>query len=123
MDGAQLNAFIYGYKPTEYDEIVVSSWFTGGSGIGFGAAACRNYYKDGKLVKEDDLPSSFYSNGGGTSYAYDEPLSGYVYKRVFTDAQVEGKADSDTETETDKEENDESELEISDEDATNDYAY
>ena len=126
MDGAQLNAFIYGYKPTEYDEIVVSSWFTGGSGIGFGAAACRNYYKDGKLVKEDELPSSFYSNGGGTSYAFDEPLSGYVFKRVFTDAQIEGKtdSDSDTETETDKQENESiNETELSDEDATNDIAY
>ena len=127
MDGAQLNAFIYGYKPTEYDEIVVSSWFTGGSGIGFGAAACRNYYKDGKLVKEDELPSSFYSNGGGTSYAFDEPLSGYVFRRVFTDAQIEGKPDRDidTETETDinEEEKSETELEISDEDATNDIAY
>ena len=88
MDGGQLNAFIYGYKPTEYDEIVVSSWFTGSSGAGFGAAACRNYYKDGELVKTEDLPSSFYSNGGGTSYSYDEPTTGYVYKRVFTNQQA-----------------------------------
>ncbi len=92
MDGAQLNAFIYGYKPTEYDEIVVSSWFTGSTGTGFGAAACRNYYKGEELVKTEDLPASYYSNGGGTSYSYDEPLSGYVYKRVFTDQQaVDGK--------------------------------
>ena len=88
MEGAQLNAFIYGYKPTEYDEIVVSSWFTGSSGMGFGAAACRNYYKDGELTKTEDLPASYYSHGGGTSYSYDEPLSGYVYRRVFTNQQA-----------------------------------
>ena len=110
MDGAQLNAFIYGYKPTEYDEIVVSSWFTGGSGIGFGAAACRNYYKDGKLVKEDDLPSSFYSNGGGTSYSYDEPLSGYVYKRVFTNQQAaDGKTQYEITVKNDDDNEDDSE--------------
>ena len=96
MDGGQLNAFIYGYKPTEYDEIVVSSWFTGSNGAGFGAAACRNYYKDGEIVKTEDLPSSYYSNGGGTSYSYDEPATDYVYKRVFTDSQA---ADGKTEYE------------------------
>lgn len=110
MDGAQLNAFIYGYKPTEYDEIVVSSWFTGSSGVGFGAAACRNYYKDGELKKTEDLPSSFYSNGGGTSYSYDEPLSGYVYKRVFTNQQAaDGKTQYEITVKNDDDNEDDSE--------------
>lgn len=90
MDGAQLNAFIYGYRPTEFDEICTSSWYTGGYGNGFGAAAERHYYKNGKLVKTEDLPGSFYSNGGGTSYNYEEVPSGYVFKRVFTDKQAAG---------------------------------
>ncbi len=89
MDGAALNAFIYGYRPTEYDEICTTSWYTGASGNGFGAAAERNYYKGGKIVKTEDLPASFYSNGGGTSYNYEEMPSGYVFKRVFTDKQAE----------------------------------
>ncbi len=110
MDGSQLNAFIYGYKPTEYDEIVVSSWFTGSSGVGFGAAACRNYYKDGELKKTEDLPSSFYSNGGGTSYSYDEPLSGYVYKRVFTNQQAaDGKTQYEITVKNDDDNEDDSE--------------
>ena len=110
MDGAQLNAFIYGYKPTEYDEIVVSSWFTGSSGVGFGAAAYRNYYKDGELKKTEDLPSSFYSNGGGTSYSYDEPLSGYVYKRVFTNQQAaDGKTQYEITVKNDDDNEDDSE--------------
>ena len=89
MDGATLYAYIYGYKPADFDEIVVSSWFTGASGVGFGAGANRNYYKGGKLVKTEDLPDSFYSNGGGSSYAYDEPLANYVFERVYTDKQAE----------------------------------
>lgn len=88
MEGAALNAFIYGYKPTDYDEICISSWFTGYSGNGFGAVAERNYYKGGKIVKTEDLPSSYYSNGGGTSYSSEEMPSGYVFKRVFTDRQA-----------------------------------
>ncbi len=88
MDGATLYAYIYGYKPTDFDEITVSSWFTGSSSYGFGASACRNYYKDGEIVKTEDLPDSFYSPGGGTSYVYEEPASGYEFKRVFTDDQI-----------------------------------
>lgn len=89
MDGGVLNAYIYGYQPSDFDEIVVSSWYTGAGGIGFGAVACRNYYKDGKLVKTEDLPDSFYSNGGGTSYSYEEPPANYVYKKVFNKKQID----------------------------------
>ena len=140
MEGATLHAYIYGYKPDNFDEIVVSSWFTGASGIGFGAGACRNYYKDGKLVKTEDLPGSFYSNGGGTSYAYDEPLSNYVFERVYTDKQAAKLAakieeesknnptkntnSSDTDKDTDKEKSTDSDkdTDTSDSTATNDIA-
>ncbi len=88
MDGATLHAFIYGYRPDSFDEICTNSWYTGGGGAGFGAAAQRNYYKGGKIVKTEDLPSSFYSNGGGTSYNYEEMPSGYIFKRVYTDSQA-----------------------------------
>lgn len=88
MEGATLHAYIYGYKPSDFDEIVVSSWFTGASGVGFGASASRHYYKDGKIVKTENLPDSFYSNGGGSSYAYEEPPANYVFDRVFTDKQA-----------------------------------
>lgn len=109
MEGAALNAYIYGYKPADYDEICISSWFTGYSGNGFGAVAERNYYKGGKIVKTEDLPSSFYSNGGGTSYSNEELPSGYVFKRVFTDKQAAdgstGPAESsDTDTTSDNDE-------------------
>lgn len=88
MDGGTLNAFIYGYKPSAFDEITVSSWYTGGSSIGFGASACRNYIKNGKVVKKEDLPDSFYANGGGSSYPIEEEAKGYVYERVYTDKQA-----------------------------------
>lgn len=88
MDGATLYAYLYGYRPDNFDEITISSWFTGNSGNGFGAAASRTYYKDGKEVKTEDLPASYYSNGGGTSYAFTESPSDYKFKRVFTDEQV-----------------------------------
>ena len=136
MDGYTLHAYIYGYKPSDFDEIVVSSWFTGGSGIGFGASACRNYYKGGKLVKTEDLPDSFYSNGGGSSYAYDEPLANYKFERVFTDKQAaklaakieeetKTKATKDTEKASSDTDKDKSKAKDSDKDestATNDNA-
>lgn len=111
MEGATLYAYIYGYKPTEFDEITVSSWFTGSSSYGFGASACRNYYKDGEIIKTESLPDSFYSPGGGTSYAYDEYPSGYEFKRVFTDEQIkedekkDNKKDSDEDIDTEAEVN------------------
>lgn len=138
MDGATLHAYIYGYKPADFDEIVVSSWFTGGTGIGFGASACRNYYKNGKIVKTEDLPDSFYSNGGGSSYAYDEPLANYVFERVYTDkqaAKIAAKVEeetknkstkntttSDTDKETEKEKSSDKDTDTSDSTATNDIA-
>ena len=89
MKEGELNAFIYGYRPDSFDEICTSSWYTGGSGAGFGAMAERIYYKSGKEVKRADLPASFYSNGGGTSYNLEEePTPGGVLKRVFTDRQA-----------------------------------
>ncbi len=109
MDGAALNAFIYGYKPTTYDEICISSWFTGYSGNGFGAVAERNYYKGGKVVKTEDLPASYYSNGGGTSYSHEEMPSGYVFKRVYTDKQAsDASVGAPTDTDTDKSETEDS---------------
>lgn len=96
MDGATLYAYIYGYKPDNFDEITVSSWFTGSTSAGFCASACRNYYKDGVLTETSDTWDSFYSNGGGTSYSYDEPPTGYVFERVFTDKEIaEGEESSD----------------------------
>lgn len=98
MDGGTLNAFIYGYKPTDFDEICTNSWYTGSVGGGFGAQAERKYYKDGKVVKTADLPSSFYANGGGTSYSLDEEPKGYVFKRVFTDKEAEAPIETEEET-------------------------
>ena len=122
MDGAALNAFIYGYKPTEYDEICISSWFTGYSGNGFGAVAERNYYKGGKVVKTEDLPSSFYSNGGGTSYSSEEMPSGYVFKRVFTDKQAaDGSTGAVKSTDSDKSETDDNSEEQTEDEVTDEY--
>ena len=99
MEGAALNAFIYGYKPDDFDEICISSWYTGAAGNGFGAVAERNFYKNGKVVKTEDLPSSFYSNGGGTSYSHEELPSGYVFKSVFYPPKEEN-TDTDNASET-----------------------
>lgn len=90
MESTTLYSFIYGYKPSDFDEILVSSWYTSDteSESGFNAAASRSYYKDGELVKTEELPNSHYSAGGGKSYPVNEQLSGYVFQRVFTDERI-----------------------------------
>lgn len=83
MDYGVLYAYIYGFEPDNFDEITISSWFTGSTEQGFYAAAQREYYKDGEIVKTEDLPSSYYSVGGGTSYASSEYPSDYEFKHIF----------------------------------------
>lgn len=113
MEGATLYAYIYGYRPDDFDEIVISSWFTGSGGSGFGAAACRNYYKDGELIKSEDLPSSYYSDGGGTSYAFDEQPTDYKFQRVFTDKQIaESESEGDSEEPDNSPDDEESQQEV-----------
>ncbi len=83
--GRRLTAEVYGYRPPEYDEIRVTSQVTqtiaapskpryvqdrslpAGSvrlaakaHTGYRAAAQRVYYKNGKIVKTEKLPSSYY---------------------------------------------------------------
>ncbi len=83
--GRVLTAEFYGYRPPEYDEIRVSSQvtqtipapekpkyvldrtlaagavkFASKARTGYRAAAQRTYYKNGKAVKTEKLPSSYY---------------------------------------------------------------
>lgn len=65
MDGVTLNCEIYGFQPSEWDEIRTEtecSWIGSES---FGFEAQRVYYKKGKEVKRDDLPESAYSLKNG----------------------------------------------------------
>lgn len=89
MDGVTLYVEFYGVLPEDWDSISVDSWVTAeyppldsvsyvtdgslGTGEyelrtsgywGYSAAAQRYFYKDGELVKTEDLPSSYYSPSG-----------------------------------------------------------
>lgn len=56
VTGRTLHVEIYGRDPGWFDSIAVNSWYTSGSS----AAAERVFYKNGKIVKREALPSSFY---------------------------------------------------------------
>ncbi len=102
MEGTVLTATIYGYQSDEYDEIEVTSEQTGtldipaptftldeslGKGevetdrsarAGQTATAKQIFYKDGEVVKTQDLPSSYYPSIGAVyRYGPGTDLSGY----------------------------------------------
>ncbi|MCQ4022206.1 MULTISPECIES: VanW family protein [unclassified Ruminococcus] len=65
MDGVTLNCEIYGFQPSEWDEIRTESECSWIGSESFGFEADRVYYKKGKEVKREDLPDSVYSLKNG----------------------------------------------------------
>lgn len=65
MDGVTLNCEIYGFQPSEWDEIRTESECSWIGSESFGFEADRVYYKNGKEVKREDLPDSAYSLKNG----------------------------------------------------------
>jgi len=60
MDGTELNCEIYGLQNSKFDEIEISTSDPDYFSTGYTVKAWRTYYKNGKEVDEDDLPSSTY---------------------------------------------------------------
>ena len=65
MDGTKLNCEIYGYMSPEFDEVRTKSWTSWSNSEAYGIEAERVYYKNGKKVGTEDLPSSTYSLSKG----------------------------------------------------------
>lgn len=65
MDGTTLSVTFWGWKSSDYDEIKTENEIGSTSGKEFSARAWRVYYKDGKEVDREELPSSTYESSGG----------------------------------------------------------
>lgn len=65
MDGVTLHCEIYGFQPSEWDEIRTETECSWVGSESFGFEGQRVYYKDGKEVKREDLPDSVYSLKNG----------------------------------------------------------
>lgn len=65
MSGNKLIVNIYGYKNPSYDTIATYSETCDITSETFGARAYRIFYKDGKEIKREQLPSSTYSLSDG----------------------------------------------------------
>ena len=72
MDGTELHCEIYGLQNPEFDEIRISTSDADYFSNGFSVKAWRTYYKDGKEVREEDLPKSTYYNSAPSSGSGDD---------------------------------------------------
>lgn len=66
LDGTTLKVSFWGYKDSFYDEIQTENEIGSVSNGEFSARAWRVYYKDGKEVDREELPSSTYDSKNGT---------------------------------------------------------
>lgn len=80
MDGTTLSVTFWGYKSPDYDEIKLENEIGSTSGKEFSAKAWRVYYKDGKEVDREELPSSSYETSGGIGGGSVSSDSGVVTK-------------------------------------------
>lgn len=73
MEGVTLYCEIYGWQSPEWDEIRTETECSWVGDESFGFEAERVYYKDGKEVKREELPSSVYSLKNGHSVVAGDP--------------------------------------------------
>ncbi len=76
MDGTQLNCEIYGLENSGFDEIKISTSDPDFFSNGYTVKAWRTFYKDGKEVNEEELPSSTYYNSAPSSDSDSDSDSG-----------------------------------------------
>ena len=67
MDGVILHAEVYGLPAEDFDEVRVTTTAPAYGANSYTVKASRSYYKDGKLVRTEALPSSTYSNYSSSS--------------------------------------------------------
>ena len=74
MDGTELNCEMYGLENPKFDEVDISTTDPSYFSNGYTVYTTRYYYKDGKEVDSDELPSSTYytsaPSSGGSSGGY-----------------------------------------------------
>lgn len=80
MDGVELNCEIYGLPSADFDDVEISTTSPTYFDRGYRVYTTRTYYKGGKAVASDDLPSSTYytsapSSGSGSSSSDDDDSS------------------------------------------------
>lgn len=72
-DGRKLSCAIYGYQDPSYDDIATySENYNIVSGESYDTSAYRIYYKDGKEISREKLPSSHYSLSSGHYVQYSD---------------------------------------------------
>lgn len=90
-----LYATFWGYQSPDYDEIKTRNEMGDSSGSSYNVKAWRVFYKDGKKVKEEELPSSTYDlENGMTFYSADDDSGA-------TDTNVDNLNDSSSSVSTD----------------------
>lgn len=71
-----LYASFWGYQDPSYDSIKTRNELGDSSGSGYSVKAWRVYYKGGKQVNEEELPSSYYDSDNGVVFYTAENDSG-----------------------------------------------
>lgn len=96
MDGTELNCEMYGLENPKFDEVDISTTDPSYFSNGYTVYSTRYYYKDGKEVDSDELPSSTYytsapssggSSGGSSSSNDSDSDSGNSDDQSSDDAQ------------------------------------
>ena len=77
-----LYASFWGYQDPSYDEIKTANEITGSDGGHYSVSAWRIYYKDGKKVNQEELPSSRYDSSNGQIFIAAETDTGDVDRDV-----------------------------------------
>lgn len=77
VEGSTLSATFWGYQSPTYDEIKTENEMGESTGSYYSVYAYRIYYKDGKEVNREELPSSKYDLDSGSSFYEDDDNDSY----------------------------------------------
>ena len=76
MDGVVLHAEFYGVQPEEFDDIKITTSSPSFFNNGYKVAATREYYKDGKKVRSEELPlSTYYTSAPNSGNSNTKPTT------------------------------------------------
>ena len=100
MDGTELNCEMYGLENPKFDEIDISTTDPSYFSNGYTVYSTRYYYKDGKEVDSDELPSSTYytsapssgGSSGGSSSSNDSDSDSNTSDDQSSDGEAEAPA-------------------------------
>lgn len=100
MDGTELNCEMYGLENPKFDEVDISTTDPSYFSNGYTVYSTRYYYKDGKEVDSDELPSSTYytsapssgGSSGGSSSSNDSDSDSNTSDDQSSDGEAEAPA-------------------------------